>query len=191
MIWAWTVALAWAAPPPAEALSALARGEVAVVQDTPRTPDAVRIQAWVDVKASHAATWVALVDHAAKERASRTLTGYEIYLHAPLPGGGSRTCIRWQGSRLGASFAFHHCYDADVAGTRLSHALDADRPNDLVRADGTFLLTPGPYAGTTRVHYEAETALPPMVPDLLTSWLGGSSAREFLENLRTRAENTP
>lgn len=190
-MWACWLAPAWAAAPPAEVLPSLARGEVAVVQDTPRTPDAVRIQAWVDVKASHTATWVALVDHAAKERSSRTLTGYEIYLQAPLPGGGSRTCIRWHGSRLGASFAFHHCYDADVAGTRLSHALDAARSNDLVRADGIFLLTPGPLAGTTRVHYEAETALPAMVPELLASWLGGASAREFLEDLRTRAEGTP
>lgn len=191
MIWVWALAAAWAGPPPAEALPALARGEVVVVQDTPRTPDAVRIQAWVDVDAPPSVTWRALVDHAAKERASRTLTGYELYLHTPSPGGGSRTCIRWRGSRLGVSFVFHHCYDADAAGTRLSHALDPDRPNDLVRADGTFVLTSGAHAGSTRIHYDAETALPAMVPAVLANWLGGASAREFLEDLRSRAEGAP
>jgi hypothetical protein len=191
VIAAWALATAWAASPPAEALPALARGEVVVVQDSPRTPGAVRFHAWVDVDATVAATWRALVDHAAKERASRTLTGYDLYRHEPLPGGGSRTCIRWEGSRLGVDFAFHHCYDADAAGTRLSHALDPQRENDLVRADGIFLLTPGTTAARTRIHYEAETALPPAVPGFLASWLGGTSAREFLEDLRLRAMGVP
>lgn len=191
LIWLWALAAAWAGPPPAESLPALARGEVVVVQEPPRAPASVRIQAWVDVDATPSATWTALVDHAAKERASRTLTGYEVYAHAASPGGGSRTCIRWRGSRLGVSFVFHHCYDADAAGTRLSHALDPERPSDLVRADGVFVLTPGLRPGSTRVHYEAETALASMVPDFLASWLGGASAREFLEDLRSRAEGTP
>jgi hypothetical protein len=191
VIWLGALAAAWAADPPPDTLDALARGEVVVVPDTPRTAGAVRFHAWVDVDATPAATWTALVDHAAKERASRTLTGYTLYHHEPLAGGGSRTCIRWQGSRLGLDFAFHHCYDADAAGTRLSHALDEGRANDLVRADGVFLLTPGPRSATTRIHYEAETALPPAVPGFLTSWLGGTSAREFLEDLRLRAGGAP
>lgn len=191
MIWAWALSPAWAAAPPADALPSLARGEVVVLQDTPRTEGGVRFHAWVDVAAPPAATWRALVDHAAKERGSRTLTGYDLYRQEPLPGGGSRTCIRWAGSRLGVDFAFHHCYDADAAGTRLSHALDGQRDNDLVRADGVFLLTPGPTAESTRIHYEAETALPPAVPGFLASWLGGTSAREFLEDLRLRAGDAP
>jgi hypothetical protein len=162
-----------------------------VREDVARHPGATRFHAWVDVEADRATTWAALVDYAAKERASTTLTGFEVYRHAPRPEGGGTTCIRWEGSRLSLAFAFHHCYEADAAGTRLSHALDPVRENDLTRADGVFLLVPGPRPGTTRVHYEAETALPSAVPDLLAAWLGGRSAREFLEDLRARAGATP
>ena len=177
-------------PLPPGAAEALARGEVVLASAPPRLPASVRLDAWVDVPADAVRTWTALVDHAARDRASRTIVGAELYRTDDFPDGSTRRCVRWEGSRFGLGFVYHHCYLADAGHTRLAHTLDPDRPSDLRLADGVFeLSTPAP--GRTRVHYAAETVLSEAMPEFLVGWVSGTNAREFLSDVRARASTLP
>lgn len=181
------LALSEPASLPPGATEALARGEVVVASAPQRLKGSVRFDAWVDVPAENAGTWLALVDLAARDRASRTIIGADIYREENFPDGSTRRCVRWEGSRFGLGFVYHHCYLADPQRTRLIHTLDPDRVSDLRLADGVFELSTPNAPDVTRVHYAAETALADSMPDFLVAWVSGTNAREFLADVRARA----
>ena len=181
------LALSEPASLPPGAAEALARGEVVVASAPQRLKGSVRFDAWVDVPAEISRTWSALVDYDARDRGSRTIIGADVYRVDDYPNGSTRRCVRWEGSRFGLGFVYHHCYLADPQRTRLIHTLDPDRASDLRLADGVFeLSTPGA-PNVTRVHYAAETALAESMPDFLVAWVSGTNAREFLADVRVRA----
>jgi hypothetical protein len=181
------LALSQPTPLPPGAAEALARGEVVVHALPAREPGRVRFDAWVEVPADAAATWTALVDLAARDRASRSIVAADVYHAETLADGGSRRCVRWEASRLGVGIVYHHCFVANREHTRLAHTLDVDRSNDLQVADGLFELSAAGAPGRTRVRYTAETALAEGMPDFLVSWISGGNARDVLADLSVRA----
>lgn len=175
-------ALALARPVPTAAEeAALARREIVLRTPPPRTPGAHRVEAFVDVRATPARTFAALMDADARVKSSGVLKGYEIYRRDPV-----RPCMHWYGSRLGFSLDVYTCYDIDPARWVLDFALDPSRPSDITTNFGGYTLEPR--GDGTRLRFEAETAFGGALPGFLQQWLTTQGARDYLTGMRARAE---
>ena len=178
------VAGARAQPQPTpDELTRLRVGEVIVRPAPARKAGAIRVEAFVDVAAPPDRAWAALTDYAARVRGSSSLEGYSLYRDDP-----ATPCVRWWGGRFGVDVVFHNCYALAPDRRKLTYSLDPDpaRPSDMVHSVGTYVLDA---IGTgTRLTYDGETQFKGAVPGFAQRWLTEGGTREYMEDLRRRAQ---
>ncbi len=169
--------------PTANELATLRAGEVVVREAPPKKAGAIRVEAFVDVAAPPDRAWAALTDYAARVRGSSSLEGHEVYRADP-----ATPCIRWWGGRFGVDVVFHNCYTLAPDRRKLTYTLDPDpaRPSDMLYSVGTYVLDA--IGGGTRLTYEGETQFKGAVPGFAQRWLAEGGTREYMEDLRRRAQ---
>lgn len=169
--------------PNASEVATLRAGEVVVREAPARKAGAIRVEAFVDVAAPPDRAWAALTDYAARVRGSSSLEGYAIYRDDP-----ATPCVRWWGGRFGVDVAFHNCYVLSPDRRKLTYTLDPDpaRASDMLYSVGTYVLEA--IAGGTRLTYEGETQFKGAVPGFAQRWLAEGGTREYMEDLRRRAQ---
>ena len=181
-------ALCFAAPPPppdltADEIGQLAQREIVTRADLsdPTGGSAVGI---VDIAASPERTFAAIVDLGARIGEISGLKALEIYDR-----GDRFVSARWEVKILASSVAFHIRYDLDPASGTITYALDTNKPNDIVSAEGSYRVLPT--ASGARLVYRSTSDSGRSVPVFLKRWLASEALSQQLTGIRARAERGP
>ncbi|MEQ1504646.1 MAG: SRPBCC family protein [Myxococcota bacterium] len=177
-------ASSFAANPPvdlgADDLAALADRRVVVRPELDGPGGSVL--AVVDLAAPPTAAIDAILDLPARVGEIRGLAAAEVYTATPTEVG-----VRWEVRVLGSSTVFHVAYHPDRSTGSIPYALDPTRsPNDLVRAEGAYQVTP--IAGGSRIVYRSSSDSGRSVPGWLERWIATDAVTQQLEGIRARAE---
>ncbi len=167
-----------------EEASLLAR-EVVIRPLPSKSAAGVRVLAVVDIHASRAAVWAALLDFQARITSSSAAKSAEHYR----PSTATEQWVRWHVSKFGFDVNFHNHYLLDVAGGRLVHELDTTQENDLAGSRGVYDLHPSPAgADWTRLAYECESNFGQALPEFVQRWMSTGATRDFMANMAASAE---
>lgn len=129
-----------------------------------------------------AVLWPAVLDVAARIPENRTLAAVHEYRRDSA----EQWYLQVDMAVLGADLRIHHHYSWDPAANVVTYTLDPMRVNDLVRADGWYLVEPTD--GGSVLVYEAVTEAKMPVPGWVKKWLARDQMEGLLQGIRKRAE---
>lgn len=160
---------------------ALDAGEVVLHELTPRSPEAIRVQGFVDIATNMDAVWTALLDFKARMTANKSLKTIEYYR----PSTPTDQWVAWTASSFGFEISYHNHYILKRDQGILIHELDTSLPNDLKASVGTYHISPSTRG--TLLDYDVESNFGVTMPDVVKRWLTNSAIRDFLEDIAARA----
>ena len=119
----------------------------------------------------------------ARPAESSALTSVEVYLKQATP---DRTGATFTVTVMGSNTVFSILYDCHRAEGYCTYALDPTKKNDLVRADGHYLVVAE--GDRTRLVYSSRAETGRSMPGWIRRWIAGSSLSSQVEGIRKRAE---
>lgn len=180
-------AVGLAAAPPSPTLTEdetarYAEGKVVIRhEDTPRGGRATAV---LRVEAPPRAVIDAIMDLQKRPEESSVLTSVEVYRHDPAPEviGATFTV-----TVLGSSTVFSILYDCHRDEGYCTYKLDPSKPQDIVHADGYYLVLPE--RGGTRMVFSTRADTGRSMPGWMRRWIAGSSLEGQVKGMKERAES--
>jgi hypothetical protein len=142
----------------------------------------------IDIDATQAATWKAILDFDARLLENKPAKSYDIY--SDVNQGAERIIsASWDLKVLGSEIAYSLHYHYNEADSYLYYVLDEDKTNDLVRCDGSYQVVDSPVIeGGCRFIYIVDTDSGRKIPESLRVALAKGGLKDMLEAIKKRAE---
>ena len=142
----------------------------------------------IDIDATKAKTWKAILDFDARLAENKPAKSFETYSDV-VQGPERIISTRWDLKVLGSDIVYSLHYHYNEADSYLYYVLDETKENDLVRCDGSYQVVDSPVIeGGCRFIYIVDTDSGRKIPESLRVTLAKSGLKDMLEAIKKRAE---